>query len=863
MGLKELEIDFSKSKHNIVLFVGDNGSGKTSLLSSLHPFAYNGSMDPRNSTSILREDKDGYKEIHIDYNGDVYKIQHHYKNTKRGIILKSFIQKNGEELNPNGNVTSFNETIKNELSLELDFLRLLRLGSNVTNLIDMKAAERKSFTSYLLTDISMYNELFRKVSEDNRILRNMIRTVSDKLVKLNVLDEAGLQSEIDDVTAQLNTLTETKDNLQHSLGIVEGKISELAPNGIDSIESSIESITTSIASETGLLQSIQRKMSKLCVVLVYDFDTEISLLTKRLNAKTGEKDLKLNMILFYNEQLSGLLNKKTELENTLKVTVSNETLSEMTTLYANIVAKVDACKQKYNDYTPVYTRDNMMTLLEVLKQIDSIVHETYGFSRKAMLKVIQLIKSSNSVPAYIANRHKEIERDMVKVYTELKGKVTPNDVIVLFRPEHCRDNTCPYLALGEMLFSTDKKSDGKSIASLENEKELLDDMSAVNTNIDYIFMILKTNESLISRGDIPYFRINNILDCMMKGSTVFDEDYITDMISEVEEYEEYIQLQIKARELKAELTLMQSNDTVIKSTKKELSAIDAEISDLYGKIHVLERENDQLDSSIDSIRRTIETLTRYCEYSSAIDVCKSNIAALNDDRKKKEDELGRASSLRAQSMSLKQRLDQIVWEINKRNAELFTLRVKLRDFKSLSEEQATLNAKYDDVSIIRESLSSTKGIPLLYMQLYLKNIKLFVNELLRIVYDDNFEIDDFDINETEFNIPYIKNNIRISDVMYASQGERSFLSLALSFALINQSIKDYNILLLDEIDSTLDTRNRAMFLNILEKQMDRINSEQVFLITHNNVFENFPVDLIVTTKNKDINYSNANVIWTV
>ena len=96
MGLKEIEIDFSKSKNNITLFVGDNGSGKTSLLSTLHPFAYYGSMDPRSGTSILREGKDGYKEIHIKYNDDIYKIQHHYKNTKKQIVLKSFIQKNDE-----------------------------------------------------------------------------------------------------------------------------------------------------------------------------------------------------------------------------------------------------------------------------------------------------------------------------------------------------------------------------------------------------------------------------------------------------------------------------------------------------------------------------------------------------------------------------------------------------------------------------------------------------------------------------------------------------------------------------------------------------------------------------------------------
>ena len=78
MGLKELEIDFTKSKNNIILFVGDNGSGKTSLLSTLHPFAYYGNMDPRSNTSILREDKDGYKELHIQYNEYIYKILHHF-----------------------------------------------------------------------------------------------------------------------------------------------------------------------------------------------------------------------------------------------------------------------------------------------------------------------------------------------------------------------------------------------------------------------------------------------------------------------------------------------------------------------------------------------------------------------------------------------------------------------------------------------------------------------------------------------------------------------------------------------------------------------------------------------------------------
>ena len=84
----------------------------------------------------------------------------------------------------------------------------------------------------------------------------------------------------------------------------------------------------------------------------------------------------------------------------------------------------------------------------------------------------------------------------------------------------------------------------------------------------------------------------------------------------------------------------------------------------------------------------------------------------------------------------------------------------------------------------------------------------------------------------------------MKDVKYASQGELSFLSIALSFGLSSQSLSRYNIMLLDEIDGPLDNRNREKFIRILENQIDRIGSEQSFLITHNNMFSSYPVDII-------------------
>ena len=235
MSKKEIEIDLLESKNTIVILEGPNGSGKTSILSMLHPFAYVGNLDVRSGSNLIIENENGYKEIHITDKGNLYKIQHYYKNTSRGITLKSFIQKNGDELNPNGNVTSFNECIKIELSLELDFLRLIRLGSNVSNLIDMKSSERKNYTAYLLSDINVYTSLYKKINEDNRLIKNLMKSVSDKLNKLHIVDIDLTNKIINDMENSLQELNDKKSQLLNSQGNISGRISALAPDGVDTL----------------------------------------------------------------------------------------------------------------------------------------------------------------------------------------------------------------------------------------------------------------------------------------------------------------------------------------------------------------------------------------------------------------------------------------------------------------------------------------------------------------------------------------------------------------------------------------------------------------------------------------------------
>ena len=187
--------------------------------------------------------------------------------------------------------------------------------------------------------------------------------------------------------------------------------------------------------------------------------------------------------------------------------------------------------------------------------------------------------------------------------------------------------------------------------------------------------------------------------------------------------------------------------------------------------------------------------------------------------------------------------------------------INLSQLLELQKDIGKMNKIYDEMFLVKDSLSSKQGIPLYFMSNYLSNTEKITNELLSIAYDDEIYIDAFDITPTEFAIPFFNRGIRLSDVKYASQGELSFLSIALSFALSSQALNKYNIMLLDEIDGPLDMSNREKFIRVLENQIDRIDAEQSFLITHNAMFSSYPVDIIdLSFENDNTQYQLANYI---
>ena len=78
------------------------------------------------------------------------------------------------------------------------------------------------------------------------------------------------------------------------------------------------------------------------------------------------------------------------------------------------------------------------------------------------------------------------------------------------------------------------------------------------------------------------------------------------------------------------------------------------------------------------------------------------------------------------------------------------------------------------------------------------------------------------------------------------------MSLAFSLVLIRLVSKVYNVMLLDEMDAKLDKYGRSKYIDIIEQYMKTINAKQVFMISHNSMFDMYCVNALQTTKDASV-----------
>ena len=850
MNTNELTIDFSKSENKICLLIGPNGSGKTTILSLLNPFADVGNLDVRNGNHLILDDKDGYKEIHISKDGSLYIIKHFYTHhSGKSHSVKSYIEKDGKELNPNGNVTSFKEWVSLELNIEPEYLKLIRLGNNVTSLIDLSSTERKNFMSKIMDDIGIYLDYYKSVGVKQRQLNEMISHSVDKLNKLGILDKEGYKKDIKDKEKESKDIHNQLLEVNSKLGILKDQLSKI--NDLPNLKENLKEIKKKYEK----MKTIVEKKDTLKSTDVNYYSKELNDLENLIKQKSTEVDAYQLILQNILKQEDTLKTRKRSIEIQLEKESSlDKEIENLKKSLDNIRSKMTGVSDNLGDFKSNMESDRFLRFMETLKNIQSILNTTYEFGKKPVSKVVELLEKGQNVRKYINGHIQSIDESsniqnsyiLAKLYSLVF--TGDNKPIVIQCKEECQAKKV-FTQLQNMIESDNPTDKNESI-------EFYNQMDLVYQNLTNIINRLnelKDTIELLPKDLKKEFELKNFYKIISNLGVIYDEKKYNDLYAFMKEYDTIISLSAEEIKIQQEIERL-SNLSNSKSLLKEVEEFNTSIDEFEEE----KIKTKQLISEANETRH--EAMLTFESYQDIKETLEKF-----DDVKEKYEELIKDSEL-VEELSFKiseltQSYERLNIYYNTLQNEIQTLKNNLYQYDELSKELSKMNELYDDLSFIKDSLSSREGMPLYIIQRYLDNTENITNELLDIAYDGKIFLDKFNITPSEFSIPFYNKGVRLEDVKYASQGELSFLSIALSFALATQTLAKYNIMLLDEIDGPLDTDNRAKFIMILENQIERINSEQNFLITHNDMFSSYPVDIVdLGFKNNQDDYPMANFI---
>ena len=850
MNANKIEIDFSKALNKICLLIGPNGSGKTTILSLLNPFADLGNLDVRNGNNLILKNKDGYKEIHIRKDNDYYVIKHFYTAHKeKSHSVKSYIEKNGEELNVNGNVTSFKEYVKEELHIEPSYLKLIRLGANVTSLIDMTSTERKNYMSKIMDDIGVYLDCYKSVNSKLRQLDEMISHTVDKINKLGVVDKTEIENDIERIQKEIDNNEHLYMQENSNIAVCNSII-----NDIDDYQTLHDRMREAVK-KYKRMESILEKKKGVDSLDVNSYTTAIMEYEKTI--AVSENEININTMVIsenlkrLNEAQEELRKYAIELQKELE---KNDEMERMDDNLKDIRKKLNTLEDNLDGFSPKITKDEYERFMIFLKNTQQILGRTYEFGKGPVSKVVELMNDKKNVVNYVNSHLLDIDDE-----AEQSGSLFLNKIAsqLLFNGTQKINIPCENECKAKDLFiQLQNLVENSTITDKKETASFYHDMNYVYQNLITVLPRFSEYGDIISAlpEDLQqFFILENMYKKITDLKLVYDEKKFNEYLTMITEYDTYLKTKDRYEELKRNLQLF-SNLSSTESLQERLETTKDSISKYKSDIESLKERNSLLKETIQETNFSLETAIETKEAIEKFDEIKELSEKLTKDYEKLVETKEKMDTSRVEAFRLKTIIDSLKSEITKKENDLYL-------YKSLNKDLKKFNEHFDNMTFIKESTSSKKGIPLHIISGYLNNTEAITNELLDIAYDGKIYIDNFNISPTEFGIPFYNNGVRLDDVKFASQGELSFLSMALSFALSTQTLQKYNIMLLDEIDGPLDTRNREKFIDILENQIDRIHSEQNFLITHNSMFSSYPVDILdLSGKNDKDQYPLANFI---
>lgn len=863
MGLDDIDIDFTKSKYTVSLIIGNNGTGKTALLSNLHPFPYLGALEAREDTDIIIPGSDGRKEIWYSKGNDIYYIEHIYlapvgKRTTRQV--KCYIQKNGKELNEAGTVKTFNEIVESEFQIEPNFLKLIRLGPNVQNFIKLSFADRKSFISKLLSEVESYMKDYKQAKEQSKFLANALKLAVSKRDKLNISDISILDTGIARKEDMIKSRYDDKESLTKKFYEYKGSIN---------LES-LETLQTLYDVTLQEMDNIKEKMKDLVKPKYLHLTTDSSATTEYTNRLSELNSIRTGIV----SKRAVLLNDKQRVVDSLDVengkleeSKSSNELEEIQEYVRELTDKINEFEKNFDvsKHDTSVSKDVFMSYVDTINIIIYQMKEVFELPETGLTYFRNLYVDDMVQPSTFDKAENKIRKELSELVVQLDRTESGNKkhrkiADKMCVPDGCdMFNECPYyLHFHEDLVHQSKDN----IVKLEYEIDIRNDALNVFNQLKSIQMLLNTIklEYRLDKG------MNGIIASIMRRdiNEFVNYDQVKSEVEFLEFYEEYVANIAKREEYEQQAKMFQLSNQVessdiilarIASLTLELSTLNKEIADLDSKEESNLEEIATIEDLIEDFSVSMEYNRDYEKYTTELERAEESSRTLKDSLKDKiayEENLAKYNK----------QVESIEYDIQTLEDSIYHDKLKRTQYVELGQEIDQIQMRYDVVELIKEAVSTNKGIPLIYINSYFKSLRLVANEIIKDIYENDFVLEEFVVNDKEFRIPYRTKGVNVRDIRYASQAESSVATLAISFAMLEQFAYTYNIILLDEVDGPMYKGNKERFFAALEGMLSRIQCEQSFIITQSTMFNDYPVNLIITDPSYRSSYeNNDNVIF--
>jgi DNA repair exonuclease SbcCD ATPase subunit len=331
----------------------------------------------------------------------------------------------------------------------------------------------------------------------------------------------------------------------------------------------------------------------------------------------------------------------------------------------------------------------------------------------------------------------------------------------------------------------------------------------------------------------------------------------------LESKEEYQELKYKKiPSIEHEIKLFETQGKLISSAQDELSRLKEQEIDIKDSIDKLNKTIGILSDTLEFKEDLIGKLEKFYEKKIDYESLYSEMEKCYDDIKKIQTLMKELNAYKEKLKEKKKKLSDIEQKLNPltKQREYYKMeQLKILDHK---QEMASIEEDMYKCSIIRDSLSvKDDGIPVDVLEFFMDTVRQNANTLLSNTFNGALYLEEFEIDQKNFCIPYKKNGDRGMDVSFASSSERSFISLCLTLAIMEEIISTYGILILDEIDRGFSDHNKYKFIQILGNQIRRVGITQTFMTTHNReYYEGFDLGYILFPGHSLTKYDDDDVI---